>query len=596
MIQETDYQFARFFPDKAIQPFAFLLSQKMREGHICIPVTKDAKETELGEISLSNLQKVNNRFLAFTDANVPFVFHEPYLYLQRYYRYETQVIEWIKERLQISADKKEYYKTLLEPCRALIAAQAADYSLEGLTDEEKTDWQLIAVIRSLMNEFSIITGGPGTGKTTTLSKLLLILYTLNINSTVALAAPTGKASMRMLESLRDKSKSFPKEILEKIKALKPYTLHRLLVNQPNSIHFKHNKENPLPFDWLIIDEASMIDLPIFAKLLSACGPSTRLLLLGDKDQLASVEAGSLFGDLCTAAGEMNRFSAEDRMWMNGFVPDASRQITEKHTTDKNLLLANCITELRLSHRFKQQGEIGQLSQAIIGANEEQAIRLLTAEKDRNIHRIDHNNEQAFNEFIRGYVDFLEEPDIAKALKKLNLLRVLVTVREGECGLYAINRKIEKALHALRPELIRPVAGFYHNRPIIITKNNYEIDLFNGDVGIVRMDPQSNKMRVWFEAGEGQAGPRAVSPASLGDCETVFAMTIHKSQGSEFKKVMVVLPDTDDNPLLTRELLYTGITRAIESGIIRGSEECLKAGINKQVERISGIQKRMRQGS
>jgi exodeoxyribonuclease V alpha subunit len=282
--------------------------------------------------------------------------------------------------------------------------------------------------------------------------------------------------------------------------------------------------------------------------------------------------------------------------MNDFVSDVSRQITEKHTTDKNLLLANCITELRLSHRFKQQGEIGQLSQAIIGANEEQAIQLLTAEKGRNIQRIDHNNEQAFNEFIRGYVDFLEEPDIAKALKKLNLLRVLVTVREGECGLYTINRKIEKALHALRPDLIRPVAGFYHNRPIIITKNNYEIDLFNGDVGIVRMDTQSNKMRVWFEAGEGQAGPRAVSPASLGDCETVFAMTIHKSQGSEFKKVMVVLPDTDDNPLLTRELLYTGITRAIESCIIRGSEECLKVGINKQVERISGIQKRMRQGS
>ena len=593
MIQDIDYHFARFFPDKAIHPFAFLLSQKMREGHICIPVTKEAIPTELGEVSLSNLQKVNTNLLSYTDANVPFIFQHSFLYLQRYYRYETQVIEWINDRLQKSIKNKDAYKELANRCRDLIIAQSATYKLEGLSEEEKVDWQLIAVIRALLNEFSIITGGPGTGKTTTLSKLLLIIYTLNINSSVALAAPTGKASMRMLESLRDKSKGFPQKIIEKIQALNPYTLHRLLGYQQNSIYFKHHTENPLPYDWVIVDEASMIDLPMFAKLLSACGPTTRLLLLGDKDQLASVEAGSLFGDLCLAAGELNLFSTEDREWINGFVADASRQITNNHVADTMNLLTSGITELRLSHRFKQQGEIGQLSQAIIRGDDDAAIRLLTAEKRKNIRLIDHNNEGAFNEFIQGYIEFLEEPDIAKALKKLNQLRVLVTVREGECGLYTLNRKIEKALHTLRPELIRPVAGFYHNRPIIITKNNYELDLFNGDVGIVRMDAASNRLRVWFEAAEGQSAPRSVSPASLGDCETVFAMTIHKSQGSEFKKVMVVLPDTVDNPLLTRELLYTGITRAIESGIIRGSEECLKAGIKKQVQRISGIQKRMR---
>jgi exodeoxyribonuclease V alpha subunit len=255
-------------------------------------------------------------------------------------------------------------------------------------------------------------------------------------------------------------------------------------------------------------------------------------------------------------------------------------------------LATCITELRLSHRFKQQGEIGKLSQAVIRAGETEAVRLLEESGNGQILRIDHNNEPVFQAFIQGYIEFLEEPDVATALKKLNRLRVLVTVREGSCGLYAINQKIEKALQSLRPDLIRPVVGFYHNRPIIITQNNYELDLFNGDVGIVRMDPTTNKLRVWFEAAEGQSAPRAVSPASLNDCETVFAMTIHKSQGSEFKNVMVVLPDAADNPLLTRELLYTGITRAIESVIIRGGEDILRGGVQKRVERLSGIQTRI----
>jgi exodeoxyribonuclease V alpha subunit len=592
MIQETDKYFAQFFPDKNIRPFALLLAQKMREGHVCIPVTDMPEPTELGEVSLTSLQKVDPRFLSDTDARVPFIFNKPYLYLQRYYRYETQVIEWIRARLQSSIVKKEIFKSQVNSCRELIIDQAATYSLDGLANEEKTDWQLIAVIRSLLNEFSIITGGPGTGKTTTLSKLLLILYSLDINSTIALAAPTGKASMRMLESLRDKSSKFPAPIIEKIEALKPYTLHRLLGYQRNSVYFRHNQENPLPYEWVIVDEASMIDLPMFAKLLSACGPSTRLLLLGDKDQLASVEAGSLFGDLCLAAGELNRFSSEDAEWLNGFVSNESRQITTALRSDNIVPLASCITELRLSHRFKQQGEVGQLSKAIIRADEAEAVRLLAEENSKKIQIIDHNNEEFFNDFIGDYVDFLQEPDVAKALKKLNLLRVLVTVREGDCGLYSINRKIEKVLHTLHPELIRPVAGFYHNRPIIITKNNYELDLFNGDIGLVRNDPQTNQLRVWFEDTEGKAALRSVSPASLSDSETVFAMTIHKSQGSEFKKVMVVLPDTAENPLLTRELLYTGITRAIESVIIRGSLECLRAGVQKRVQRQSGIQTRI----
>jgi exodeoxyribonuclease V alpha subunit len=561
----------------------------MREGHICIPITEEEISTAFGKVSLSELEKADCKTLARADAPVPFIFKNPYLYTQRYYRYETQVVEWIKERIKISREKRNVYSEKILQEKQLIFSLAATYNVDHVTEQERSDWQLLAVIRTLLNDFSIITGGPGTGKTTTLSKLLLLIYTLQKSARVAIAAPTGKASMRMQESLKDKSKTFPEQIKQMIDTLKPYTLHRLLGYQKNSIYFRHNKDNQLPYDWIIVDEASMIDLPMFAKLLSACGPDTRLLLLGDKDQLASVEAGSLLGDLCMAAGELNCFRKEDTEWLNGFIADNKRSIPRQNINEAPLILSECITELKYSHRFTQQGAIGNLSRAIIQGDIERTTALLQQDRSGQISIFQSYNSERFDEFIKGYTEFLEEQEIAKALLSFNKLRVLVTVREGESGLYAINRKIEKTLHNIRPELIKPTSGFYHNRPVIITKNNYELELYNGDIGIVRRDSQTRKLRVWFDS---PSGIRSFSPDSLNDCETVFAMTIHKSQGSEFKNVMVVLPNNIENPLLTRELLYTGVTRAIDSVIIMGEEEVLVSGIQKRVERISGINNRM----
>ena len=595
-INDVHQQFALFFQDEQLQPWAWYLSMRLSEGHICVPVNDGSifKSGQPFDIQ-PDAEKLRDckRYVSTEPETVrPFILYRDKLYLQRYFNYETQVVEQLKERMDNSREKQQVYRNQLTQYKSLIESLVAETPATGLLPDQKPDWQLIAVIRAMLSDFSIITGGPGTGKTTTLAKLLFLLFTTQPGSRVALAAPTGKASMRMLESLRERTKDFPAEIVAEIQQLKPFTLHRLLGYKRNSIYFKHNKEQALPYDWVIVDEASMIDVPMFAKLLSACKPETRLLLLGDKDQLASVEAGSLLGDLCISAGQLNRFPNEEINWLNTFIPIEERQIPKEFSSSVQSSLAGCITELRYSHRFDKQGEIGQLSQSIIQGQSDLALELLKAGPADKISMTDNTDESSFAAFIEGYTAFMQEKDIAAALNKFNLLRVLVTVREGENGLYNINRKIERILHAAHPHMIRPDGGFYNNRPIIMTRNNYDLDLFNGDVGIVRIDPITNQLFVWFEAIEKDNPPRPFNPVYLSDCETVFAMTIHKSQGSEFEKVMVVLPDQVDSPLLTRELLYTGVTRAKNVAVIRGTAECLMAGISRQVERISGLKTRL----
>ncbi len=593
MHQDIDFQFAAFFPDEKIRPFAYLLSQQLREGHICLPIDSNTDiKTPFGSANFHLLNQVSDKFLSSSDAYTPFVFYDGNLYLQRYFKYESTIVALLKKKIENSTIKKNEYRKSIEQFIELVKSQTADYALDGLEEDEKIDWQLIAVLRTLQNDFSIITGGPGTGKTTTLSKLLLILFTINPGARVALAAPTGKASMRMMESLKEKSANFPAEILRMIHELQSFTLHRMLGYQANSIYFKHNSDNPLPYDWIIVDEASMIDLPMFAKLLEACKPSARLLFLGDKDQLASVEAGSLLGDLCIAAGNLNRFSKQDNDWLNTFISSLERRIPANYSIENALPFSESISALRFSHRFSEQGDIGQLSLAIIQGQDEKALALLNSYKAEQISMIDQNSNSEMIGFVSSYILYMEEQNIEEALSKINKIRVLVTVREGECGLYAINKKIEKILHSVRPDLIQPNSTFYHNRPVMITKNNYDLGLFNGDIGIVRRDADTQKLKVYFEAVEKGMSPRVFSTASISDCETVFAMTIHKSQGSEFEKVMVVLPNQSDNPVLTRELLYTGVTRAKKSAVIMGSEEVFRAGINRQVVRFSGLHQRL----
>lgn len=390
----------------------------------------------------------------------------------------------------------------------------------------------------------------------------------------------------MYESLQGSAKDYPDDIKQKFQMLQPRTIHGLLGYRKNSIYFKYNEQNPLPFDWVIVDEASMIDVPMFSKLLQALGKEGRVIFLGDKDQLASVEAGSLLGDLCKGTDELNQMTPRTIAWLNSFIAEPNRQIPALYETLTPNPLAGHMLELKLSHRFKNQGKIGKLSEAIIESDLSTIESMMQEEPDEQLH-IDFNHSDAvLEDFVNAYSGYIQEQDIAIALKRFNSHRVLVTFREGEQGLFALNRKIENILQ--RKNLLRPSADYYENRPLMVTRNNFELGLFNGDIGLVRSD-ENGQLRVWFEDAE--KGLKSFLPAYLSDTETVFATTIHKSQGSEFDRVLVVLPNEADNALLTRELVYTAVTRARKQVIIQGSAQALLLAASRAVKRISGLNER-----
>jgi exodeoxyribonuclease V alpha subunit len=580
-------QFAEYFEEPAIWPYAYMLSQKLTEGNICISVDEvlaNLSTTPYNRaIDKKDLLKYPTYITKDQIKKAPFILHNERLYFQRYFKYETSIIEKLKSLIAAEAQVVADRIGQLESQKALIQSLKTEYKLEGLTTKEKVDWQLVAVLKALLNNFSIITGGPGTGKTTTLAKLLIVLYALEPGAKVALAAPTGKASMRMLESLKGSTLNFDEETKAKIDALVPSTIHSLLGYKKESVNFKHNSENPLPYDWVVVDEASMIDVPMFSKLLAALGDKTRIILLGDKDQLASVEAGSLLGDLCQNLPSLNQFSNETANWINEFIIETDRRLKPEFIAEANQLLAGHIIELKYSHRFNSQGAIGKLSRAVIDGNVEDVKRLIVTAQDTNVIVDQTYNSTLLENFVEGYASFINEIDIKLALKKLNELRVLVAVRQGTRGLYATNNAIEMQLR--KRGLIKPDGEFYENRPIMVTRNMYDLGLLNGDTGIMRKDANGN-LKVWFE--DGQGGIKSVLPAYLNFSETAFAMTIHKSQGSEFDNVMVILPEGISNALLTRELLYTGITRAKTNIIIQGDMATIEHAVNASVNRISGI--------
>ncbi|MBW8683818.1 exodeoxyribonuclease V subunit alpha [Chitinophaga rhizophila] len=592
-INDVHQQFAEYFQMPALKPYAYLLSRKLSEGHICLhldkPVDKTTDLPAFCEHLPAGSKSLRQIPLVAKDGqdSQPFVLYQERLYLQRYFRYETTFLQRIYQFLDTEKEVLADRLKMLETNRAFISnlfAAGPAFTADG---GDPADWQLSAAVTGVLNNFTIITGGPGTGKTTTVAKILAILYHLDPQLKVALAAPTGKAAARMAESLRNTDLPVDDAITAQFQRLAPSTIHRLLRSKKDSPYFVYNADNPLNYDVIIIDECSMIDVALFAKLLAAVGKGTRLILLGDKDQLASVEAGSLFGDLCQAQEALNMFTAERLSLINSFIPDERRKIPATHikAQDTHPLFQHLV-ELRRSHRFSGDKGIGKFSKAIIN-NDQAAIKgFLLPDADEQVMIDQIYSKELFANFVAGYSAFIVEKDIRKALALLNDLRVLCAIRDGEEGLYAINRNIEKILHDKR--LIRVNAEFYENRPIILTRNYYEHGLFNGDTGIIRTDEQGILM-AWFEDSNGDL--KAILPGYLTEAETVFAMTIHKSQGSEFKEVMVILPHARDVPILTRELLYTGVTRAKQQVYVQATEDVLMQTAARFVERASGIAQR-----
>src|SRR5690606_30947018 len=569
-------QFAEFFKAETLRPFAGLVLKKLSEGHICL----DLNEVLNGDIEFSllyhNLSDIENdlkkEHLVSTslDEKQPFVLYKSKLYLQRYFVYETIILKRIQALIESeSANLTSRIELINEHKELIVSLFPGVTSLEGLSADEAVDWQLVATIFGLLNNFTIITGGPGTGKTTTVSKILELLKTINPDIRIGLAAPTGKAARRLSESLH---------------GAQPTTIHRMLKTVYGSIHFKHNQQNPLKYDIVIIDEASMIDVALFAKLLDAIGTGTRLILLGDKDQLSSVEAGSLFRDLCQTQEKVNLISADKIELINSFIVNNGSKLTERFVSKElSHPLLNHIIELKRSRRFDSTKGIGKFSKAIITNTLSQIKDFLNIGYDEQVYIDTSYSSDVFENFVRAYKTYIDEEDISLALHKFNNLRVLCAVREGKSGLYNINTEIESFLK--KEGLIDNQSEFYTNRPIIITKNYYDLGLYNGDIGIIRPD-SNNIMMAWFEDSEKQL--KAVSPQLIVESETVYAMTIHKSQGSEYEEVLIVLPDHEDTHILTRELLYTAVTRAKSNVIIQSSESVILSTIDRTVKRASGI--------
>lgn len=580
-------QFADFFQEEAVKPFAYLLSKRLQEGHICVDMREGIYN--LGEMPYTFPEKpeqvLKHLKSVSTDAMEPrpFVLHQHKLYFHRYFQYETNILDAIKRMLHNEAQTIHARLASLETIQDLIISLRDNSDISGLSQNEQIDWQLIAALSAVLHDFTIITGGPGTGKTTTVAKVLAMLFAIHPNMRVALAAPTGKAAVRMADSLKETTLDLPDEIRQKFNQLVPGTLHRLLQYVPNTIYFKHDAQHPLPYDVIIVDEASMIDVPMFAKLLQAVPDHARIIMLGDKNQLASVEAGSILGDLCKSHAAVNVFQDATAQLLNKFIEADAKKIQPPFIGNVNHLLREHIIELQRSRRFTSSSGIGKLSKAVIENDETVLSELCDKHNGAEVQVLQEEDPVSFENFVLGYQYFIQEKDIQKALQLLNQYRVLVAVREGDRGLYAINERIELILK--KKGWIRPDQDFYENRPVIVTKNFPDLNLYNGDVGIVRADA-NGQLRVWFE--DAQKKIRSVMPGYISGAETVFAMTIHKSQGSEYDHIWVVLPKVADHQLLTRELLYTAITRAKKTVVVQASKELMVHTASISVKRSSGI--------
>ncbi|NVZ28539.1 exodeoxyribonuclease V subunit alpha [Pseudomonas gingeri] len=622
---------------------AALTSHQLGHGHVCLDLFETLKEPDFalslppeGDVQ-SGAMLLPSQLLVALDGDAwcralqasslvaladdhdagagqrPLVLSGRRLYLRRYWGYERRIDNALRQRLaEHEASPDDLPRRLSE----LFGVAAAG---------ERIDWQKLACALATRGAFSIVTGGPGTGKTTTVVRLLALLQAPAVEAgkplRIRLAAPTGKAAARLTESISAQVRSLL--IDEAVRARIPSevtTVHRLLGSRPGTRHFRHHAGNRLPLDVLVVDEASMIDLEMMANLLDALPVHARLVLLGDKDQLASVEAGAVLGDLCRDAEE-GWYSAQTRDWLQAVSGEDLSASGLREDLDHSHPLAQQVVMLRHSRRFGEGSGIGRLSRLVNQQAADEARALLAAGSHADLFALALKGEQdrAFEKLVldgqgserKGYRHYLgvmrgqrpaagvdlDDPrwsDWARAvLQSFDEFQLLCAVRKGPWGVEGLNQRITAALFAHR--LIDSDQHWYEGRPVLMTRNDYGLGLMNGDIGIAlrlpeRDGPQAGQqvLRVAFPRNDGQGGVRFVLPSRLNDVETVYAMTVHKSQGSEFAHTALILPEAL-NPVLTKELIYTGITRAKDwFSLIEPRGGVFEEAVRRKVKRLSGL--------
>ncbi|MCE2573627.1 exodeoxyribonuclease V subunit alpha [Motilimonas eburnea] len=528
-------------------------------------------------------------------ANKPLVFELNRVYLARYHQFELSIARRFGQPLNYQVDPR-----LPQALNQLFPA--APNQLK----ESEIDWQKVAVAVAASAPFAVISGGPGTGKTTTVTKLLALLImqaqqrgeTLDIR----LAAPTGKAAARLTASITGalSQLTLPNQVAKAI-PVQASTLHRLLGVLPGRSEFRHHQGHLLHLDVLVVDEASMVDLSLMARLLAALPSNAKLILLGDKDQLASVEAGSVLGDICSLVEQgYSHARCQQLTALTGF------NLGEASNKGQLSTVADSLCQLQKSYRFHQQSGIGYLARAV---NAGQSARIAPLwSKYQDIVRFELEQITALQQIVaEGYGEYLQwvaalpagespQPDAVRAiLTAFNRFKLLAALREGPYGVTGLNELVAQWLRLpiekapTTASLSEPtVAPWYSGRPIMITANDHQAGLYNGDIGMCLVN-ENGDHRVYFELADGKV--HHFLPSRLPAHQTVFAMTVHKSQGSEFDHTVMVLPDAM-SPVLTRELIYTGITRAKQRLTLFAPETILNQAVRAKTLRASGLSYRL----
>ena len=574
---------------------ALLVSDVIAGGHICLNLASHEKQTfQVGEKEsiISPAIDAWERVLRLSPVVGrpgefrPLILDETHrLYTYRYWNYENKVADRIREMAGTMIPPSPLFNP--ETCHALMERLFP----ESISPDGHASGQIIAAFIALTRHLCLISGSPGTGKTTAVARILAFLLESSDNTKsfrIALVAPTAKAAIRLEESI-----SKIKQVLrcpEWVKTLIPeqsWTIHRLLGASADGTSYRYGEKNPLPYDIVVVDEASMVDLPLMSHLLEAIPYSSRLILLGDPHQLSSIEAGAVLGDIM-GSGEKNQYS---QAFLNMFRDYAGIGTLSPDET-KRSFMTDSMVELTRNYRIRDESILGRFKKSVMMGDANEAVQLLESGGEAltwteipDPHALKSYVKTEIGRYLNKYLrNVLKYSDIDEVFLHFDAFRVLCALRGGLFGTIHLNRLLEDCMKEMSGD--HPIPSFYPGKALMVTNNDYALQLFNGDIGLALADDKAKEhYSVCFREPKGTF--RKLSPYTLPEHETAFAMTVHKSQGSEYDRVFLFLPDSD-NPILNRELIYTGITRARFNLTVCSRKEILTRAISRKMERYSGL--------